>query len=483
MARAGRIVTAAALAVALVGGYGAADAADLVPGVLTTGARPQPPEPFPSPTGTALEPGTSPVLADLDPQAPGPTDAGLAAALTGLLDAPELGPSVSASVVDVGTGEVLLARGADVPREPASLTKLLTGAAALHALDPAAPLLTRAVLDDQGRVVLVGGGDVLLAAGAGDPDAVAGRAGLADLADATARALAERGTASVTVGVDTGLFSGATTSPGWAPGDVSQGFVAPIEPLEVDAGSLGAGRGRDPQPATSAARTFAALLAERGLTVVGDVSPASAAADDEELAAVESAPLADVVGYALTTSDNTVAEALARLVAHERGQPASFTGGTAAVLAELRELADQVPGSGGTSLGAVLDLVTLSDGSGLGDGTRIAPATITALLTLAASEQGSRLRPLVTDLPVAGLTGTLADRFDGTATADAAGLLRAKTGTLTGVTTLGGVVQTEDGRLLAFAVMADQVPAGGTAAARQAVDAVGAAVAGCGCSG
>ena len=96
---------------------------------------------------------------------------------------------------------------------------------------------------------------------------------------------------------------------------------------------------------------------------------------------------------------------------------------------------------------------------------------------LAASTDHPQLRPLLTGLPVAALSGTLAERFD--ESAGAAGWVRAKTGSLRGVTSLAGTVQDADGRLLVFAVLADAVPA--TTAARDAVDSVAAALVACGC--
>jgi D-alanyl-D-alanine carboxypeptidase/D-alanyl-D-alanine-endopeptidase (penicillin-binding protein 4) len=78
---------------------------------------------------------------------------------------------------------------------------------------------------------------------------------------------------------------------------------------------------------------------------------------------------------------------------------------------------------------------------------------------------------------VAGYTGTLAERtVDGVGP----GSVRAKTGTLLAVHDLAGTVLTADGRLLAFAVLADGA-VGGPLASETALDEVAATLAGCGC--
>lgn len=79
-------------------------------------------------------------------------------------------------------------------------------------------------------------------------------------------------------------------------------------------------------------------------------------------------------------------------------------------------------------------------------------------------------------MPVAGGSGTLAERFDDGPEAAARGLARAKTGTLNSVVSLSGHVTTREGRLLTFSVVLNEVT--DPAAARDAADRAVAALAG-----
>jgi len=429
--------------------------------------------PLPGATVPAWRPEVLPALPSSGPV---PSPAGLSVRLGALLARPALGPSVGAEVIDIATGTPLYTRNADRGAAPASTAKVLTAAAALTVLGPDTTLSTRAV---RGRrvdeVVLVGGGDVLLGPGRGDPDAVHGRAGLADLADATAASLRAAATTSVTVRLDDTLFSGPAVNPSWSAGDVQGGFVAPVMAVEVTVGvaepgvppQAGLPAARLADPAMSAVQQFAALLRARGISVTGQVTRSPAPAQPTLLAEVRSASIADIVELDLTDSDNTTAEALARLVALAGGRRGTFQDGGRAVLEQISHLG--VPTAGATMTG----------GSGLGRGTVLTAGTVARTLALAGSAEHPQLRAVLSGLPVAAASGTLADRFATAGTAGGAGVVRAKTGTLTGVSSLAGTVVDLDGRLLAFAVMADAVPA--TTPARAALDEVATALAGCGC--
>jgi D-alanyl-D-alanine carboxypeptidase/D-alanyl-D-alanine-endopeptidase (penicillin-binding protein 4) len=84
-------------------------------------------------------------------------------------------------------------------------------------------------------------------------------------------------------------------------------------------------------------------------------------------------------------------------------------------------------------------------------------------------QAAGRLWPTTSGLPVAGVTGTLTDRFATAGTSPGRGVVRAKTGTLTGVNSLSGLVRDAQGRLLAFSFIADGSP-GPVLDARAALD-------------
>ncbi|MDK3257301.1 D-alanyl-D-alanine carboxypeptidase/D-alanyl-D-alanine endopeptidase [Blastococcus capsensis] len=404
-----------------------------------------------------------PVLAALSTDAPAPDPDVLSALLTPIVTGPALGPGTTAQVVDVATGQVLFERDAAAPLTPASTVKLLTAAAALTTLDPATRLETRVVSGAApGEVVLVGGGDPTLSRT--DPSQTyPGAATMADLATQVVAAL-PAGTPVTRVVVDSSLYGGPLTASGWGPGDAPSSYAAPITATAVDGARVSPGAvARSGQPGLDAGAALADALGAPGATVVLGQAPP----DAEVLGTVQSAPVYRLVEQALSMSDNVLAEALARQVALARGEAATFEGAAQAVVDALEEAGLDVSG------------VTLADGSGLARENVLTAEVLTELISGAADGSLGNVSGLLAGLPVAGYDGTLADRGDDDP-ATAPGTVRAKTGTLLGVHALAGTVVTADGRLLAFAVVADETTAS-EAAAEAALDQFAATLAACGC--
>ncbi|MFC0533443.1 D-alanyl-D-alanine carboxypeptidase/D-alanyl-D-alanine endopeptidase [Phytohabitans kaempferiae] len=449
--------------------------------------------PTPTTAAESPEPPPSPVLVASAANAPAPTPAGVKAALDPVVAGAGLGASLNISVVDVASGEELYSRGPGVPTIPASTTKLVTAAAVLSARGAAYRIPTRVVAGDKpGEVVIIGGGDPTLAAG--PTGTYPGAARLDQLAEQVKEALG--GTAPTKVIVDSTLFTGPAIEPSWDPDVPTGGFGAATTALMINGARINpkitqgyAERYR--QPDLAAGQAFARALGLKTSAVSRGKAPEAAGATGTatpsaetslaaggtgpapgtELGKVESLPILRLVEIMLVESDNVVAETLARQVAIARDQPASYAGGGAASRAVL------------TDLGLSTDDVTLSDGSGLSRKNRITPVLLTDLLRLAAGGSHPELAGLVAGLPVAAWSGTLRDRYRSPAVDSraGAGVVRAKTGTLGGVNAISGLLTTADGRLLAFAVLADKVPVGKDRA-EVGLDKITTTLAKCGCA-
>lgn len=387
-------------------------------------------------------------------------------AVAGLLGDRDLGPHVLAEVAGLD-GVPLYTRG-DGVAIPASTLKLLTAVAALDAMGPDRTFATTVVADGPGRIVLVGGGDPLLASTRPARDAYPRPADVVTLARQAARALQESGTTQVRVGYDATLFTGPDVNAHWPASYVPDGVVAPIQALWVDEGRPDEGTGRVDDPARAAAAAFSKALRRAGIDVVGAPTQRTADSAAAELARVTSPPLWQVVEHTVAASDNEAAEVLARHVALAAGEPATFEAGAAAVLRSVADLGVDVAGA------------TTYDGSGLSRDNRLAPETLTDVLDVAGAAEHPALRAVITGLPVAGFTGSLAIRFEDDTLGR--GTVRAKTGTLTGVSGLAGTVVDRTGVPLTFVLLADDVALADTLDAREALDDVAAALAACSCA-
>jgi D-alanyl-D-alanine carboxypeptidase/D-alanyl-D-alanine-endopeptidase (penicillin-binding protein 4) len=423
-----------------------------------------PPPGLDLPLVPAMEP-VAEELASSGRAVPGKVEAALAPYLA---DA-DLGPHVLAAVDDLATGRPLARLGSG-DAIPASTTKLLTGLAALEALGPETTFSTRVVAGGRGRVVLVGGGDPFLMSEPVDEDGPSypARADIVSLAQQTAAALQQQGRGRVALGFDDSLFAEPGFNPAWPASYAEEGdIVSPISALWVDQGREPDSFVRVADPSLYAAQVFAAALVEAGVEVVGDPTYGIAGGSGREIAAVTSAPVREIVERMLEVSDNEAAEVLAHHVGLSVSGTGSFEAGVTGTLRTLRALG--VPREG----------IEIYDGSGLSRDNRITPDALLAVLRAAATG-GPTLRTLIEALPVAGFTGSLTDRFEG-AFPEARGLVRAKTGTLTAVSSLAGVVVDQQGHQLVFVLMADRIAKPRETAAENALDDAAAALAACSC--
>jgi D-alanyl-D-alanine carboxypeptidase/D-alanyl-D-alanine-endopeptidase (penicillin-binding protein 4) len=313
--------------------------------------------------------------------------------------------------------------------------------------------------------VLVGGGDPTLSGAAPGQDTwYHGAARLSDLADQVRRS----GVTPTAVQVDTSLFSGPTFAPGWDPADIEGGDIAPIESLMLDAGRIQPATDesrRSVTPALDAGRALATALGvdQQQVTVTGH----SVGSGARQLAAVQSAPLIDRLNEMMNVSDNVMAECIAREVAASMQRPLSFAGAVDAVTNRLS--------TAHIDTGSAI----LRDSSGLSVEDRLTAKILDSVVQAAAGSGQSALRPLLDLLPIAGGSGTLSDRFIDVTPAGAgpAGWLRAKTGSLTAINALAGVVTDRSGRVLSFALISNDAGMSG----RTAIDAVAATLWSCGC--
>jgi D-alanyl-D-alanine carboxypeptidase/D-alanyl-D-alanine-endopeptidase (penicillin-binding protein 4) len=415
----------------------------------------------PPPRPPIVKPGMVPVSDNAEtPSAPG-----VAAALAPVAADPNLG-RLGGRITDAMTGKELWQVADDVPFVPASTNKVLTAAAALLTLDRQARISTRVVAggpNAQGPIVLVGAGDPTLSAAPPDvPTWYRGSPRISDLVEQVRRS----GVTPTAVQVDTSAFTGPTMAQGWDPSDVDNGDIAPIESVMIDAGRIQpstVNSRRSRTPALDAGRELAkALGLDPGAVTIG-----SAQSGARQLAVVQSAPLVQRLSEMMDHSDNVLAECIGREVAAAINRPRSFAGAVDAITNRLSTAHIDTAGA------------ALMDSSGLSVDDRLTAKTLDGTVQAAAGPDQPALRALLDLLPIAGGSGTLADRFLDTATnLGPAGWLRAKTGSLTAINALVGVLTDRSGRVLTFAFLSNAAGPNG----RNVMDALASKLWTCGCA-
>jgi D-alanyl-D-alanine carboxypeptidase len=181
-------------------------------------------------------------------------------------------------------------------------------------------------------------------------------------------------------------------------------------------------------------------------------------AQGDLVASENSPPLIKILDWMMLWSDNLLADRLARLSAKAAGYSSDLKG------------VDKI--FRGLLMSYKIDdsKLVVADASGLSKQNKITAKLMGELLYKI--RQDEKFSHIYASLPIAGVSGTLNNRFIKTAPA-AVGLIRAKTGTLNGTATLAGYVESVD-REYIFVTLADEIPKGNAALnkARTAIDRV-----------
>jgi D-alanyl-D-alanine carboxypeptidase/D-alanyl-D-alanine-endopeptidase (penicillin-binding protein 4) len=406
--------------------------------------------------------------------------------------------------VRADTGEVVYSHNADRLFTPASNTKLFSTALAMRRLGPPHKFVTRVMLDPNGDLRLVGGGDVTMSS---RPIPYVHRAPPSDplaALDSLAAKVAASGIDHVSGNIvgDDSAYLWEPYPEGWALDDTLWEYGAPVSalvlhdnyfslrlapggfsisppssyftvdfrPRIVCCGPNKASVRRQPgsrhlevggdlsrpapvevaveDPAHYAAFAFREALQARGVRVDGEPAvkhrfpgnPPEGGEQGREIARRESPQLIEILKTINKVSQNLQAEVILREVARQGGAEPSLAGG----LAELKRFL--------TEIGVPEDAYHLDDGSGLSRRTLVAPAAIVHLLRHMNRPEWREL------MPIGGEDGTLAYRFRDLK----AGTVLAKTGTLTHVSALSGYAQDSRGDWIVFSVLVNHAkgPAG-----------------------
>ena len=367
----------------------------------------------------------------------------------------------------------LYAANADTARVPASTFKVLTLFALSHYANLQARLRTRVTRDTAG-LYLMAGGDTLLGAGASNPKQIVGRAGLGTLADLTVKALlqGEKPAAALPVYFDGTFFSGPGVNPGWDTADLASGQLTPLHPLALESHTV-PGKSTPSNPvrpddaAVAAQQAFVDALntagKESGLSFTL-TERRTAPAEAVEIAAVESATLLEQAQHMMLESDNALAEVLGRCAAIAAGKEGS---GEAAQQTVRQALVDA---------GVNIENLVQADVCGMSLTDRVTARTLVQVVALMNANEHAE--QLMSTFPVAGVSGTLSDRFGAANAVHARTFVRAKTGTLYTVSSLCGVATRPDGTRLIFAIILNGLGGSDTLpAAKERVDAAAATIA------
>ena len=308
----------------------------------------------------------------------------------------------SVSLIDVSTGKVVFESNANSQRKPASLMKLLSASATLRYLDPSKVFATSVALGPTPDSIVIDGEY--------DPWISMNSKEALKMGRTSFYALASRGLSAVT-----------------------KKSEEPVKKLQVYYNDL----------FSKDVANFKSYYKKRGVSAtmiyVSEAKAKSLAT--EQIVYSTSPTVKEIMNWFLVWSDNIVSERMARLAAKAAGNDFNEKG--------VAKTFDKVL----TELGINPSRIIIKDASGLSKENKLTANILSQLLYKIHSDPV--YSQLIGGLPVSGKTGTLSKRYIESAP-QAVGLVKAKTGTLSGTVSLAGYVQSGD-REYAFTIIADQI--------------------------
>jgi serine-type D-Ala-D-Ala carboxypeptidase/endopeptidase (penicillin-binding protein 4) len=358
--------------------------------------------------------------------------------------------SLFAEVRRADNGQVLFARSPNSAMRSASVMKVLTSVVALDALGPDYQATTRVFADKENpsKIYLVGGGDVTLSRTPGNIASLYSKAPKLDTLTRQVRTWATKEKITVSeVVIDSTLFGeSGDWHPTWDLRGLSQGYMAPVSALQLDAGRLTSSSNRNlfigqrtAKPVEQAGSLFLASLKRSNLAATATVSPGKAPADAVQIAEVKSQPISSWIENTMRVSDNAQAEALARLSSIALG----FDGSSTSLTVAYKKVLDA---RGINSRG-----VEIVDGSGLSRLNKLPVRVVNDLLAQIYSAP-EKHASAIAGMPVSGKPGSLRYRFYTGTQRPALYNIEAKTGWIRTGYSLAGKMRAQDGTELYFTV-------------------------------
>jgi D-alanyl-D-alanine carboxypeptidase/D-alanyl-D-alanine-endopeptidase (penicillin-binding protein 4) len=333
------------------------------------------------------------------------------------------GIKVSCKVMHADFGKVLYELDPEIPMIPASITKIITGAASYSKLGANYKIPTIVYTDDNDIKDGVINGNLYLK-GFGDPDLNSG-----DMQTLAAE-ISKKGITEITgniVADDSYFDSKYYTLSGVYKGDTGPSYWPYVSGLCLDK-STGA---------VSAGNTLSSYLTYSGVNVSGGVISGVTPDGAKEVAQISHA-IYDVLSYMLKESDNHSAITMFKLLgAKYKSTPATLEDGQEVISSFL------------TELGIDRYSYEILEGSGLTRYNKVNAEMYIKILKYMYDDRFT-FDYFMNSLPIAGKDGTLRKRMIGT---EAEGNVYAKTGTINSVSALSGYVIDKDNEILIFYIV------------------------------